>query len=91
MQCIYYLFYKCRRKKEKKYKVNEVNLKKNLEQIKMYGTSIKKRSNSFPMHPTCDFIFKNYEYEKEEIKLFADRAIKHHNHTKNREKQQRQN
>ena len=88
MQCIYYLFYKCKKKEKKE--INQ-ELLKNLENIKSYNTTIKKRSNSFPMHPTCSFIFKNYEYEKEEIKLFADRAIKHHNNTKHREKQQRQN
>lgn len=86
MQCIYYLFYKCRKKEKKRNnKINDV-LIKNLENIKDYNTTIRKRSNSFPMHPSCSFIFKNYEYEKDEIKLFADRAIKHHNNTKHREK-----
>ena len=87
MQCIYYLLYKCKKKDKKK--INEKQkllLKKKLENSKFYGTTIKRRSNSFPMHPSCSFIFKNFEYEKEEIKLFADRAIKHHNHTKNRKK-----
>lgn len=83
MQCIYYLFYKCRNKEKKGI---SQGLLKNLENVKHYNTTIKKRSHSFPMHPTCSFIFKNYEYEKEEIKLFADRTIKHHNHTKDREK-----
>ena len=56
MQCIYYLFYKCRKNRKKE--INQ-ELLKNLENIKDYNTTIKKRSNSFPMHPSCDFIFKN--------------------------------
>ena len=85
MQCIYYLFYKCRKREKKNNQINDV-LIKNLENVRNYGTTIKKRSNSFPMHPSCSFIFKNYEYEQDEIKLFADRAIKHHNNTKNGKK-----
>ena len=85
MQCIYYLFYKCRKREKKNNQINDV-LTKNLENVRNYGTTIKKRSNSFPIHPSCSFIFKNYEYEQDEIKLFADRAIKHHNNTKNGEK-----
>ena len=89
MECIYYLFCNCKKKEKKE--INQELLKKNLEKVNIYGTTIRKRSNSFPVHQTCDFIFKNYEYEKEEIKLFADRAIKHHNYAKHREKKQRQN
>ena len=47
--------------------------------------TIRKRRNSFPMHPSCSFIFKNNQYENNEISLFANRAIKHHNETKHRE------
>ena len=90
MQCIYYLICSCCKKKEKPI-INKEKLKKSLEKINIDCTTIRKRSYSFPMHPSCDFIFKNYKYEEKEIKLFADRAIKHHNYTKNREKEQRQN
>ena len=48
--------------------------------------TIRKRHNSFPTHPSCGFIFKNNQYENSEISLFANRAIKHHNNTKNRKK-----
>ena len=87
MQCIYYLFYKCRGREKRNNQINQELFKQKLENVKGYGTTIKKRSNSFPMHPSCSFIFKNYEYEQDEIKLFADRAIKHHNYTKNGEKE----
>lgn len=89
MHCIYYLFCKCRKKEKKEKEINKLQkllLEKNLKNVKSYGSTIKKRSNSFPMHSSCSFIFKNYEYEKDEIKLFTDRAIKHHNYTKNGEK-----
>ena len=49
--------------------------------------TIRKRRHSFPMHPSCSFIFKNDQYENNEISLFANRAIKHHNETKHGEKQ----
>ena len=49
--------------------------------------TIRKRRHSFPMHPSCSFIFKNDQYENSEISLFTDRAIKHHNETKHGEKQ----
>ncbi len=78
MSCIKMLFCLCQKKKKSikltKLKLLNCNLDNNI--------TIKKRSNSFPMHPSCDFIFKNYQYENDEIKLFANRAIKHHNNTK---------
>ena len=72
------LFCLCQKKKKSiKLKQLNYNLHNNI--------TIKKRSNSFPMHHSCDFIFKNYQYENDEIKLFANRAIKHHNNTKDGE------
>jgi len=57
-----------------------------LSNYKTYKT-IRKKSHSFPMHHSCSFIFKNDQYENNEIALFANRAIKHHNNTKDRENQ----